>query len=283
MSNSTSFSARKLAARFAPWARPALAVGALLLPVAVLITGCGAGSGGDNSPSPTPTPTPTSTPFPLNTAIPSITPNATPDPTLDLTRANITFSNTGSTSANTAPINLSSVVSNVTSTSNGVHAGLSAFAAFTEFHILALDKTSGSRARTLDLELRPDTRAEATNPVPGTVYTFTPTDLGVFSRLTKLYLVDGNSIFIANSGTATITSVTNTAYSVRLDNVQMMLFDPVNGPVATDTFTLQGTARIQKSNIVIEPQIEYRNHQFGIVGTSALTSSSAFRKAISKR
>ena len=279
MIQSLSFFAGKIA-------RPALLVGALALPLGVLITGCGGGGSNNKSSTPaTPTPLPTIGPIDIDpTSTPA--PTATPDPALAATTANITFSNTGSTTANTAPINLNGPVNTVTASNTGVHAGLSSFAPFTEFHILALAKSgsaSSNPRRTLDIELRPATRAEATNPVAGTPYTFTPTDLGLNTRLSKIYYVDNNKIWVTNSGSATITTVTDTAYSLTLNNVEMILFDPVNGAVPTDTFTLNGTTRIQKNNIVIEAQSDYRNHQFGIVSASdAPSASSAFLEAIGK-
>ena len=236
-----------------------LALTSAVLPVVLI--GCGGGNSNINKPTgpgltPTATVAPTATTTTTPTAVPSVTPTTS--------AAQIIFTNPSVTTANTTNINRTNVIVTPASDSLGLHAGLSDFSGFNEFHVILFDRV-GTIRRTLRFELRIATRAESTNPGAGTVY---PLDGTTSSRMTYTERPDGGgqSSWTSFTGTATITAVTDTDYTITLSNTEMR-----RTSTSTDAFNIMGQVKVLKSQVVNEADSNYHSHQDGVA--AALTRS----------
>lgn len=176
----------------------------------------------------------------------------------------IVFTNPSVTTANTTNINRTAIVTNPAADSIGIHAGLSDFTGFNEFHVILYDRV-GSIRRTFHIELRVANRAEVVNPVEGTFY---PLDGTTSSRITYTERPDsgGQTSWLSYTGTATITNVTDTSYTVTLLPTEMRLTS-----TSTDAFDITGSVVVQKSQIGNEADSLYHSHQNGVAASTGRT------------
>ena len=208
---------------FSP-SRRLLLKGALSLSVLGLIAGCGGGGSGSNN---------------------------------DSTRARVNFTNTSATTANTSAIDLNGSRSTVDANATGIHAALSDFDEFTEFHVLLLDRRN-SLSRTMNFNIFPESPDSARNPVNGDTFDLSDeegaVEVGYFER-------QGNAnarAWVATSGRVTVTNVTSSSYTVALTNATFRSVDSV-----TDGFTANGSLTLRKSDISVEMDATFHSHEAG--------------------
>ena len=206
-----------------------------------------------------PTPGGTAQPTPGNSGCPPSGPTTLPANT---TGAGLIFDNTASTRAITDSINIAGAQSNITPATTGVHIGLSDFANFGEQHILVLDKCNAT-ARTLSLELRPNSRAAAINPTARALrLNNLPQESDFFSGEDRILYNENTgtttSTWRATGGSANITNVTGTSYIVTLNKITM-----VSTATSSDSFVLSGSLTIQKRDLTNETDAIYHSHQVG--------------------